>query len=105
MNNSSVIYILCVIIQKLNANKISISYADYLELVSSDLSMNFLDFTTDLKTIKNGHYATLLGAKLFIDKGLNSNELKVPLNNKWSIPIRFDQIDDIDRIIKLQVFY
>ena len=55
-----------------------------------------------------GHYFNIFGIEGYVDiKRIINDEIKLMFNSsdKWTMPINFNDIDNIDRLVKLQAFY
>ncbi len=86
---------------------IKISILDYIDLLADDEARKLLDLPTNLQDVNSGHFANLFGKDIYVDDDIPPGLIEVSLKShiKWSMPIKFSQLSDIDRLLKLKVFY
>lgn len=93
----------CIISAYNDLSKIRVSADNYVNLHKH--YSNMVEFITDKDVLKTGCYAHIFGIPIYVTKDLCNNVFQVNLNDKWSVPIKFDDIGSINKILQLQAFW
>lgn len=87
--------------------EVALNWKDWLNILSDHESYGLIDLITQEDVLRTGLAGNLFGINIHVNIKLNVpfNYLKVRIKDKWSVPISFDQLYDIDRLLNLQAFY
>lgn len=108
MNDKSTFEVLLgLILQNPNFTKIRMSHADYFNIINDQKTRYLLVINNDSNGAATGLMAHLFGKEIYISPQVVASTIEVYIEStgKWSVPIEFDQIVNIKKIVKLQAFW
>jgi hypothetical protein len=103
---SNVVELLKTIALKDEVTKITICISDFTSLMTCG-EYNLWDPCTQLDLLKLGLYGHAFGKEIYVAKGIKEGEVKLftKSDNDWTIPIRFDYVNEYEKFISLKAFW
>lgn len=88
-----------------NVEKIGLCCGLYGEVAWNSANKLMVDLSTDFAANKGLATAYVLGKMIIVAPELPSNHAKFYINEKWTIPIDWNQSSKLSRILNMSAFY